>query len=218
MIAKAEILDKARKLKALTSSPNEHESALAMKMMQAILIKHGLSEKDLEKDEFGNVIFLTYDEVWVRGVAAAISKLYFCRVVRRGTATSKQEYLIIGRPENAEVVREILSTVIDSTNKAAKNSNYDRRSFCRGVASKIFTRCEDLIESAKRGELTDEVGEALVIGDMYAKVLESVDEYINKTMNTTPGKSRKEKPIDRASYGAGAFHGETVDLQKKLRK
>lgn len=218
MITKEEILDKARKLRALSASPNEHESALALKKMQAILIKHNLTERDLEKDEFGNVIYLYYDEVWVRYIAAGISELYFCRVVRRKTATSKTEYIIIGKPEHGEVVKEILSGAVDYINKSSKNPAYDRRSFCMGAAVKIFERCKILIELAKKGDLVDEVGEALVIGDMYAKTLDAVDAFIEKSMKIRTQSSRQTKSVDRASFGAGTMHGGAVDLQKKFKK
>jgi hypothetical protein len=210
------VIDKARKLKALAASSNPHEAALALKMMQTILIKHGLSEKDLEKDEFGRLMFLYSSEPWVRRCVNAIATLYLCRMAYSKFSASKNRYILIGSDENAEVVKEMCLSILDSIRKVSNRYGLDKRSFRRGAADRIAFNCRDLIESAKKGQLQDDCGEALVIGDLYQKTFEAIDKYLKEGFDVTEARYRKPMPVDKRSYMLGSIYGDTVELQKKI--
>lgn len=215
---KNQIIEKARKLKALASSPNPNEANLALKKMQEILIKYGLKESDLAQDEFGRLTFLYASDPWARQCINHISKLYFCRMAYVRESSSKTRYIIIGIDQNAEVVKEMCLSVLDSIRRESRKRNCDKTSFRKGSADQISMNCLELIAAAKNGDLMDDCGEALVIGDMYQKTLGAIDKYISETMTAKEVKPRKSAPVDKSSYMMGLLYGDTVELQKKMNK
>lgn len=210
------ILEKARKLKALASSSNPHEATLALKMMQAVLIKHGLSEKDLEKDEFGRLMFLYSSEPWVRRCVNALANLYLCRMAYSKATASKTKYILVGSDENAEVVKEMCLSILDAIRRESNRYGIEKRSFRNGAADRIAVNCQDMIEAAKSGNLKDECGEALVIGSMYQQTLEAIDKYLKDSMGVTEARRRRPMPVDKKSYLLGCIYGDTVELRKKI--
>lgn len=211
-----QIIEKARKLKALASSPNPNEATLALRKMQEILIRYGLKESDLDRDKFGRLTFSYSSESWARTCINSIAALYFCRMAYVRASSSKAKYWIIGDSQNAEVVTEICQSILDSIRRESIKRDVDKRSFCKGAANQVAINCLDLIDAAKNGNLKDDCGEALVVGDMYQKTLGAIDAFMEETMKVTEAKRRKSTPVDRKSYLLGSLYGDTVELQKKM--
>ena len=214
-MTKEQIIDKARKLKALATSPNPNEAALALKMMQAMLAKHGLTEIDLEKDEFGRLTFSYSSDLWVKVAVNEIASLYFCRMAYKRVNLTKLDYIIVGSDQNALAVKEMAVPILDAIRRESKQAAC-KTSFCNGAATQIAVNCRELVAAAKRGELSDETGVALVIGDLYKKTHSAIDRYMDEKMGVVTKKISSKKRVDMPSYMRGKTYGNTVELQKKV--
>ena len=225
---KEKILDKARKLKALSCSSNEHEASLALQLMQLILAKHGLSERDLTVDEFGRFYFEYNGQPWARYIVAAISKLYFCKLAYTPLPRSaKARYGIIGSDLNCSVVHEFCIPILDNVHYWARqygNTSAEITSFRVGSAVKISERCDMLIKVAGERGIDDDdqgdsegVGLALIVGDYYAQNDSRIDQWIRDNMGSVRSAKNRSVRLEPRSFGKGMKHGETIELRRIVK-
>jgi hypothetical protein len=82
MTDKTSIIDKIRKVLALSSSPNEAEAASAAAKVQEMLAEYKLTMADLEAENQQEVIrdsdFLTDRAAWIKPLMQSVAKLCFC--------------------------------------------------------------------------------------------------------------------------------------------
>src|SRR5262245_21357752 len=82
---KAKLLDRVRKLLALSTSPNENEAALAAEKAQALLAEHKLSMDEVLETDSKPVEFFhdqterTDSRPWRRGLGMWCAKMYFAK-------------------------------------------------------------------------------------------------------------------------------------------
>ncbi len=154
------ILAKLQRLKALTTSTNVHESALAAAKYAELLLKHNLADFEVASfDRSGDVY--TGDEVhfkhgiqWKHILLHKISSNMLCYVVfQRRRAYS----IIVGRPENIEAVKfvfnivasqiGILADVSVANNKIFLHNSQEirlwKRSFLNGALIEIEKRLRE---------------------------------------------------------------------------
>src|ERR1700756_3031142 len=79
------IMDKIRKVLAMSTSANEHEAAAFAAKVQSMLAEHNLSLSDIEdKGDNGDESIVIDNEEkttpypWRRPVAQGVAKMYFC--------------------------------------------------------------------------------------------------------------------------------------------
>lgn len=104
--SKDSIVEKIRKLQALSGSSNEHEAALAAAKMQELLFKHNISIGSLadpsefikHKQEFGG------GKNWAKELYVILCQTNFCRPV---IEYNNKAVYAIGRRENVEVVNSM---------------------------------------------------------------------------------------------------------------
>lgn len=120
------IVEKLRKVLALTNSPIEGEAQAAAEMLQKLLTAHNLSVADLEKrgqakpgirkgeHDLGKAAF-----TWKLDLAEAIADHYFCYpLVDRRT----KSVAFIGRPENVESLQMLYAWVIDQIKRLSTST------------------------------------------------------------------------------------------------
>lgn len=222
------IIGKCKKLLAMAKdASNENQSAIAMRQLQKTLAKHNLSLMEVEKEEseIGKELW-TYSAsgVWSRIILQSICELYFCKMIySRDRKKQVDTYHIFGSELNRHVALEMGINATKLINKLANerakyigNGKIDykyRVSFRNGAAQRIFERCEELIELAKKGKLQDEDGSTLpVLASVYEQQLAIVDDYINNTMNVRKTKNRS-KNINDSGRQDGIAAGNKVKLQ-----
>ena len=111
------IVEKLRKVLALTTSPNEGEAQLAAERLQTMLARHNLSMADLERKggnkpkvgegahDLGKAAF-----TWKLDLAEAVADHYYCfGLVDRRAKT----VVFVGRPDNVESLKVLYSWLID---------------------------------------------------------------------------------------------------------
>lgn len=218
MEVKENMLGKARKLLALASSQNLHESAAAMKKLQLILAKYQLNMSDLNRDEMGK-LFFEYDcSPWARYIITAISRLYMCghyfSPKRKGF---QPRHYIVGDESTVAIVTELCQKILNEIHQKRIVLQVDERSFKLGCADKIWCRCNEMIAIARSGKLDDvETGQSLIIGSLYDRQLGAVEKYM-ETLNIKKQKNKVSKPVDNGAYTAGMIYAKTIDIQKKVK-
>lgn len=109
------LIDKIRKVWALSTSNNPHEAALALSRVHELLLKHNLTMADIQaKDEKPSYIQSLSGKVitgdWRKKLIHAIAKAFFCKAIAiRRAGVSR--ILLIGEKENVDVVWEMYSFV-----------------------------------------------------------------------------------------------------------
>jgi len=169
----AKTLKRARALLAMSEdTSSEHEAAIAMRRLHALLSKHNASVSSLDdkEDEVGKQYFESVDWPWRRNVLGMISELYFCKCYYTKTRKNYANYFVVGTDSNRMFATGIIESVIKTIEKeAVKNSKIARgkrdstyiSSFRNAAGMRIVKRCRELIEAAKRGTLEDENGSNL---------------------------------------------------------
>lgn len=168
------VLDRIKKLLALAeANPNEHEASIAMERAQRLLAKYNLSIADLPKEKLDKTDpYVRMDErygptkgpVAARSIAAAIAKLYFCKMFYVSIPNRGDIFSFVGRTTNVETARLVARNVIEMLKANARLKKHlpgYETNFMIGAASRICRRVHELVEQAKAGQLkeTDEVGE-----------------------------------------------------------
>lgn len=124
-----EIIEKLRKVLALTSSPQEGEAQAATAMLQKLLTQYNLSVADLERKgghaapqikeaghDLGKAAFR-----WKLDLADSLAEHFYCvPLVNRTTKT----VAFVGRPDNVESMQMLYGWIIDQIKRIATE---DRR-------------------------------------------------------------------------------------------
>lgn len=123
------ILDKLRKILALTESPVEHEAAAAMATLQRLLTDHNLAMSDVEtrtvtakpqiREEGPDLGKAAFE--WKLSLAEVMAEHYFCyALVNR----HKKGVKFVGRPDNVESCQMLYLWVIDQIKRIASSERY----------------------------------------------------------------------------------------------
>lgn len=226
---------KLQNMAADTSS--EHEAMMAARQLHALLAKHGVDLVDLkEDDEYATDQFdLTHKQlgVWTGYIAAGIAKLYFCHCYQShswGTGKDKRITLsITGSPLHRTTAVNMIKSVIEAVDRNSRLASKTDRptgqdgwsficSFRHAAAVRISSRCAEMVERGRRGELKDESdGSNLpALAPMYDRESLAVDAFLQgEGLNL--GKSKQRASTQNAAgRAAGRQFGSTVGLNESI--
>ncbi len=120
------IIDKIKKLLALSQSSNVHEAANAAAMAAELMIKHELQAADLASER-GEVVQAITDQVidsdgkcveWKRQLSAGVARASGCRPYH-STGGGSAEYHIIGTEAAINTCRYLYAMLVSETNRLA---------------------------------------------------------------------------------------------------
>jgi hypothetical protein len=124
------IVEKVKKLLALSKSPNQAEAELAAEKAREMIMKYNLSAEDLDEQEILRYGFLTSrkkPKVWRLVSAKEISEFYFCRFLivenREGCRLEiigKRHHALIAESMFNYLEQAIMRITQKSCNKNAK--------------------------------------------------------------------------------------------------
>lgn len=187
------IHEKIKKLLALAErGGTEAEAQAAMTAAHALLAKHNLTMSEVqafgeEKPEDiitdASTPAPLRNQYWRDTIYCAIADLFFCNAFMRKRKHSRC-YVVYGRPSNIQAVHYVAQSLIRTGEtlatqeaKAAAMRMADdgvelnlrawASSFRIGYAQRIRQRVKDEIAKAKRGEVKDETGKALILSPLY---------------------------------------------------
>ncbi len=229
------IVDRVKKLLALTSSQNPHEAALAAAKAQELLFRHNLSLATVEAatEGGGNAAYVSdrFDSGgwmhWRRRLLAAVARNNFCRGVSyQGT----RDVGIVGEPHNVTVVRHLYAFLVREVMRLAElgaktergldeeEARAWKRSFYLGAVRTVAQR---LATQRQRDVASDSQAAALVV-----RKDEELDKAYKDHFPGTGGDDQEadvpplpprrdtgpSRPRRADGYRAGVLAGRTIPL------
>lgn len=238
------IIDRIRKLLALSKSPNEHEAASAAEKAQALLLEYNLSRSELEgsnaKLDEGYVInseLVTESVPWRRGLVGAVARLYLCSYFfkhqyhdrpnsrKQGAYLRTDEHFIVGTPSNVNVAQMMAKYLMDTVDRLARdaaatqhvNRSAYATSFKHGCAIRLWRRIMDRIEDAKRGTVKTESGTTLpACLDLYERTQKQLSTFIEQNVGKLKVTKSRAKSSSAEGYRAGVAAGDKVGLDGQV--
>ena len=211
------IVDKIRKLLALSESSNEHEAKLAMLKAQELLAKHKMTLKDVEnadkvevKRHYTDVTFTKAK--WKGRLASIIADNFGCYVFYSTRNTHRIVFL--GKEEDVLVCEIVLSYAIDCIDSSVarlRREYYKDQMSARGLESDYAMGFLDGLESSFDKQKSDnqEWGLVLVKDEIVVK------SYEDMTFTRTVYTDEKFKGHDEA-YTQGVKDGEKFSITDKI--
>ena len=119
------VLERIRKLLALSASPNKHEAATALSHARRLMKKHGLSDADVtDASQDGTMFELSmgasgFSARWKFVLVAAVSQAFFCDVV--GLRVGKRRKVrIVGLKEDTDIAAQIFQYLLDEIERLVR--------------------------------------------------------------------------------------------------
>ena len=186
-MTKETVLEKVKKLLALSTSPNEHEAASAAEKAHALLAEHNLSmmdvpEMQVKKDEA--VVHSSAETKtaapWVRFLWQQTCRLYFCEYLyRRGN--HRTHHTIVGTTTNSlaacQMAEYLTDTIVRLANEAkrAQPSEFRGRyfnDFKKACGSRVTKRLREMREAAEQPNTSSN------LPVLYANTKQQLDAYM----------------------------------------
>lgn len=175
------IIEKIRKLVALSDSPNENEAMAAMEKAQALLAQHDLQMSEVMRDssvaDERAVIRVYVDKEsrpWQRRVAWGVAELYFCKYyfkveqeLRGRSIRTVDVHHFVGVQHNAEIAESMYVYIAKTIDRLARSESvkiYGRQigsyvnSFRNAAAERIRERIRERIAESRRGGIKTSTG------------------------------------------------------------
>lgn len=234
------IVDRVKKLLALSTSANPHEAALAAAKAQEILFRHNLSlamvEAELAEGPGAGYVKDRFDSGgwmdWRRRLIAAIARNNFCRGVSyQGT----RDVGIVGEPHNVLVVKHLYAFLVRELMRLAEievagqpvltedESRAWKRSFYQGAVRTIAQR---LAEQRQRDIAAAAQGAPGAMALVVRKDQELDDAYRQHFPDAPPPppesppadqpRRKPRRPRSTDGYRAGLRAGQTIPLNLPL--
>jgi hypothetical protein len=230
---KKKMLDRVRKLLALSTSSNENEAAAAAEKAQAILAEYNISMSEvgnIHQDDDDDIII---DELsgmraksWRRPLATMVARMYFCKhFYVNYKILKKDNHSFVGTEANTTVAKlmfQYLSNTIDrlaleqSTRYSKQERGRFKRAFSISCTKRLCIRIEDRINAARRGDIVSDGKNLPVLASLYDQWNKKNDAYVENTI----GKPRVNNAVMRPSHAAGIRAGreaaDTIGLDQQM--
>jgi len=215
------VLDKIRKLLALSSSPNEAEAASALTKAHEMLKKHNLSMVDLKDKTEDGIISFDFGDTghnWRMLVINAIAQVNYCRVVRKiisGQANLKRRsyethILVFGKEHNVEAVKVMADYILGAIEKGAKGHYGEGKSIVASYKVGFSDAICNRLYTMHKEEQADPECKALVV---------TADNELNqfmKKMNLVKIKC-SHRISSPNGYLAGQVDGRNLSLHNQIK-
>lgn len=153
------VMDRVRKLLALSKSDNEHEAATAIAAAQKLLTKHGLEMADVPADDplvWG--VVADGGRLWISVLAEAVATANQCRAITsrvRISGRTRTQISFCGRRSDMTKARFLLEYYIRETNRlcgihGARRGRTWANNFCHGVVDALEAALQRAVDQAAR--------------------------------------------------------------------
>lgn len=235
------VLDKIKKLVALSTSPNEHEAAFAAEKVQELLAEHNLSMSDVKDVDDPTAGMTTDDELvsssvpWRRSLASEVAHLYFCeyfynhRYISTTTRSCgyirKDIHTFVGAPHNIVVAKLMFTYLTDTVERLAlagsKNLKTGRSayitSFKAAASVRLCSRIRDRIAALSERETRTATGTTLpALADLYEQTKAQLAAFIKNRVGTL--RVLSTRITQSCVFGArdGDRAGQTIGLDSQV--
>lgn len=227
------ILDKIRKLLALSKSPNENEAAVALAMAQELMLRYNIDNIDLEQESTEDIIEIDFkisyqaEESSLRFVYW-LGKAFFVKpiLIKRNIGQDKikfERYIrFIGKQADVAVTTYVFSymmTILDNKGKEYTKKIKIRKDYDFGFVTAVCEKLEK-IEEDKRNSTIFTVNEAKNESALILSSRSLIESFINEKYGDkiNDGKQQEiEFDLDafRDGYVEGEKHGIFVGVETK---
>ena len=214
---RAKVLDKIKKLLALSTSSNVNEAATAAAAAQRLMLEHKLTEVDVSESQDGQMFELSMGAAgfvsrWKFVLVTVVARAFFCEAIglRMG---ARRKVRIVGQRGDVEISSQVFKYLHREIDRLAR-AEVSRVA----VESQVYGESVDLrhyLDSFRRGavvaiiEKLRQGEEEFVASDSRALVLarrdrEQVRAYVNAKFSTPKLAVEKEAPqIDDLAFVRG---------------
>lgn len=232
------IIERVRKLIALTASSNVAEAALAADRAQALLLKYNLEMADVvQPPEHTKIIMdteLGTDEVpWRRTIAAAVAQLFFGRyfytTVQGAHGQCVDRHVFLGTKVNTASAKMMFQYLCEATHRLARdhamksenpdNVNAAYHSFAGGVARNLNSRIMSKVREQKSIDpiAAAPTATALIVRTMHEQAQTLLDNWVTENLGSKALTVRSQAtPRDEAAFAAGRKAGEGISLARQI--
>ena len=222
-MSKEKIIDKLKKLLALSKSSNQHEAELALAKFNELLTTHQLSMSDIDVKEQGSVGEEAHymgrkgsKFMWQSRLAHACAQLNNSDIIIN-TRNDGWSIIWVGKKDDitqAKMLYEHLTESWESIFKTylkergCSSTKLVRNSHAMGFTSALHTRIKDLVrqrEDQLRGAKTTGTALMLLSNQLVKDYI--ADKYTN--LRSTKSRSRS---VDRDALMNGRHHGQNIAL------
>jgi len=242
---RAKMIERIRRLLALSQSSNEHEAASAAEKAQTLLAEYNLSLSDIEIESDEDDITTdgeieTNSYPWRRMLGTCVAQLYFCTYFYQTIAkeqlvnekivkTKIDKHSFVGTPTNIMVAKMMFDYLHKTVDRLAKDGCLKvpvkergeyRMTFRHVAALRLARRIHERIEAAKKGEVVASDGRNLpALASMYDQIKPKLEEHLEKTIgklrSTKVGKVGK-KTFHAEGYADGRAAGDSIGLDQQV--
>lgn len=235
------LIDKIRKLLALSTSPNENEAMAAAQKVQDLLAEHNLDMSDLEVAEADTVVddteAVTVSKSWIILIYAVVAELYFCVYVHGTVGVTKKKgpggmkkmsnHHIIGEKHNVIVARLMADYLTKTVHRLSREASLDyekgertrfKRSFRNACSRRVAKRIEALIayNKAKAHQMADGRNLPSLL-PLYQKALVDYEKFKDKAgMKVGPSVTMIGSGSHLEGFAAGLEAGDRIGLNTQL--
>ena len=221
-VKREKILDRVKKLLALSTSSNVHEAATAAAAAQKLMLEHKLTEADVSDTQEGQMFELSmgaagFASRWKFVLVTAVARAFFCEAV--GLRVGKRRKVrIVGRKEDVEIAARVFRYLHAEINRLAKieieTIDWDEGvlSIIWGMEAGIEHDPEQYLESFRRGAVAAVVSrfrtgeEAFVASDSRALTISRRDrDQVRSYVGTRFTDTRKPGQDDAVQVDDLAF-------------
>jgi hypothetical protein len=219
--ASQDIIDKVRKILALSASPNENEAEVAINMAADLLQKYNLELSDLESEAEENQILEDYIETncvlsdWKQLILSGICLLNGVKPLSLGNKDNNlKDVVLVGKPVSIATTRRMYLYLIKAVDRLVKEQKGKGKGFIKLFRLGLANRLKDRL-IAKRKEMNAEASEgALVVQSAYDKDMQEINNYLS---HLNPAKPKIPK-FDENHIGfiKGEFTANRISLNDQL--
>lgn len=221
MEGNTKILDRIRKLFALSTSPNEAEATAALEKAHELLRQYNLDIAQLSAEEESEIVeepCLDGSRLpnWKKILVIHVTRENFCETYQKfdrvayGYQRISKYYTfqIIGKPHNVVVAKEMLNYLFAAIDRLGRRyPGSVRNSYKAGVVSTLIER----IHEASQKESTDPTNRALVVAEK-ALIKRFLDEKQLKNSRVSLSANSE------SAYMNGQRDGNTISLNSQISK
>ena len=155
------VLDRVKKLLALSTSSNVNEAATAAAAAQKLMLEHRLTEEDVSDTQDGQMFELSmgaagFASRWKFVLVTSVARAFFCEAVGLRVG-QRRKVRIVGRREDVEISARVFRYLHSEINRLAKieieSIDWDEGVYScgLGLVSGVEHDPEQYLESFRRG-------------------------------------------------------------------
>lgn len=154
------LIDKVRKLLALSESDNENEAKLAMLKAQEIMVAHNIAHSDLKINESKDVNEEVFGEKtkkkWRYKLASIVAENFKCEVFYRGDGRRGNRVVFVGFQDDIDVTKVVYESAVNVIEKnqnrvykLARKNGYESKGIKNSYAKGFLFGLMNAFESQK---------------------------------------------------------------------